>query len=1736
MAAKPRIEAGDSAYITWRYRVNDNGLGTLTFTAGAEGLDSVNNLLRIFSNKVTRLVTMRHAEVDTIELASGSDSLSVIVKQTAQLEVIVKDRFGNAVIDSAVRFVVMPDSGGFNVSQTLKDTVIRSDANGKARITYYAPSRSMSVNVRAFPDFVFGIPDDTIIYKITILPAAISYLTISVDTPWTAGQNKLITVNAFDRFNNLNYLDTTTILFTGMPSENASFEPSAIQLDSGTATTLGRNTKAQLNYTFRATTLNTSTQRISDPIRIVHTTAFAFVQPDTVKLFDIIVNKKRTLYATVIDTFGNSVSNFTVPYAVTEPQGTGSIYGFPQYDIVTQENGSTAVIYTTGNTEGTNIVTVTGQSLPLSDTIVYALQTINPILPSRYNLVSIDPDTVSQKQQNAFRVQINNRGPFPITLIPDSTSMAFYNADSNRTLAVILDTLVKTLSDSAVTQVQFRAVSALLPAGDYPSVLNTATVRLVGTITDSASGLKDTVAIPLSFSGRDTLNVRRPAQLTLSGVSFELDSAVQGQSGIRVEYTVSNTGENKAVNVSLTDRFARSAQNTTGQWQLVADSLPAVFEPGITIFSRYYQIRVKSLTGQQVISSWLAGSDRVDPLQQTADSLIPGDSIKVVGLSRVQIVYTTVDTVYTDSLINRNQLVRIRSIIKNSGEEAVRAHLRFTASGTGLISDTVIAALNGNSSQVISSRYFNVQDSRGIETYTAIIDTLFSLVNGDTLTISDPIAGNTRNLVVQDSAKLDLSLTVSGPDPKSLIVSDSSSFMIRLRVNNIGEAGLSSDSIPVRVMIPVPYRFSYTGNRDTILFARLSQDLPVTVLAFDSTLDFRYFTARIDTGNALYPRDVNNRLKAVYLNDSDRIQIKASSVGRLMPLSFSVVSPQGAVDGTVSTFQTFVIRARVASLERLSNIRGTLKMPAGFSTPDSLSQNMNPPVSAVTDSVQWRIIASDTTGTNFVFNVTFSGEDTTTGLKRVSNPLTLATNIVRRAELAVSFRISDPPGAKDDTISTDQLFTVEAVVQNLGVAQASSGSLRLSIPAGFANTTLPDTQTFVVNTPVTWILRSPASPTFSAILKKLKAVPGGVRFKLAGDEAEGGTTGWTGYQSGLIDRKQLRITTGRFTAEDDNNSEMINAILAAADLAVSIDRVPVDTNTNRPAHVVRSSDTINVTVVRAAAIENMNLTMRNVVSTEQNFTVRLYIAQNPSLTSRKATLLMPSAFSTVDTIVKTMSDEDTVVTWTIKAPDFINNGNAQENYSIGVLFEGRDRNNQNPVTPGNISQEITVQTKPRLVMNAVIHSPDDAKDGFVSKGQSFEVHVNISKIGRASVSGTGSVTMDRSTLRVSQSGPAENQFRVTPIDTMFDIAAEHSKTRWLFTAPNDTVISHPLVFAFTSLLPNDSNTGQSVSLVNSTISLNISTEHKVLKVTNIPTWKDKKSAFKTEFIDGLLELKMENNSSTENTNSILAKEFRIIVEQYTPTDTVYPFRRVAPSVYLSTDSVLVRLIGEQQYISSSSVAGDTVVVSVNEIRGLSPSRMKASIANVEWKKGILINKNNPVSVAIAAKLAADVTQQNRNYRIRLVEIVAYDYDTLSASGSNQNNPLNKQLTVVDPFGRPISDSSANIGSVSMRFIDPDGSSSDQFSNYPNPFGSSNRVRTTFFFVPKQEGTATVEIYTLAGNLVRKISGQVFRKTIPSNLIWDGRNGNGDKVRNGVYIAVLKAPGMPKLKTKVLIAK
>ncbi|NNE44425.1 MAG: DUF11 domain-containing protein [Gemmatimonadetes bacterium] len=77
---------------------------------------------------------------------------------------------------------------------------------------------------------------------------------------------------------------------------------------------------------------------------------------------------------------------------------------------------------------------------------------------------------------------------------------------------------------------------------------------------------------------------------------------------------------------------------------------------------------------------------------------------------------------------------------------------------------------------------------------------------------------------------------------------------------------------------------------------------------------------------------------------------------------------------------------------------------------------------------------------------------------------------------------------------------------------------------------------------------------------------------------------------------------------------------------------------------------------------------------------------------------------------------------------------------------------------------------------------------------------------------------------------------------------------------------------------------------------------------------------------------------------------------------------------------------------------------------------------------------------------------------------------------------------------------------------------ESWSNFPNPF-AAGRSQTNFAFFLVQPARVSLKLYTARGALVQTLLDQApLAAGLHQDRAWDGRNGNGDVVVNGVYLA------------------
>jgi len=103
---------------------------------------------------------------------------------------------------------------------------------------------------------------------------------------------------------------------------------------------------------------------------------------------------------------------------------------------------------------------------------------------------------------------------------------------------------------------------------------------------------------------------------------------------------------------------------------------------------------------------------------------------------------------------------------------------------------------------------------------------------------------------------------------------------------------------------------------------------------------------------------------------------------------------------------------------------------------------------------------------------------------------------------------------------------------------------------------------------------------------------------------------------------------------------------------------------------------------------------------------------------------------------------------------------------------------------------------------------------------------------------------------------------------------------------------------------------------------------------------------------------------------------------------------------------------------------------------------------------------------------------------------------------------------------------------------------DRFFAYPNPFytaednvrNGAGHVRLQYHILPEEVGaTARISIYDFALDEVVVLPARTYDTAGDFNQVWDGRNGYGEKVANGVYYCRLNLGGK-EFWTKVMVIK
>ena len=94
---------------------------------------------------------------------------------------------------------------------------------------------------------------------------------------------------------------------------------------------------------------------------------------------------------------------------------------------------------------------------------------------------------------------------------------------------------------------------------------------------------------------------------------------------------------------------------------------------------------------------------------------------------------------------------------------------------------------------------------------------------------------------------------------------------------------------------------------------------------------------------------------------------------------------------------------------------------------------------------------------------------------------------------------------------------------------------------------------------------------------------------------------------------------------------------------------------------------------------------------------------------------------------------------------------------------------------------------------------------------------------------------------------------------------------------------------------------------------------------------------------------------------------------------------------------------------------------------------------------------------------------------------------------------------------------------------------DKIMSFPNPFGMSSST-TEINFIINKRALAEIKIYNIRGQLVRNLYKDIVEKDIVLNIIWDGKDDEGNILPSGIYLNNLKINNKPYKTNRLMIMR
>ncbi|NOX87447.1 MAG: hypothetical protein GXO77_00340, partial [Calditrichaeota bacterium] len=821
--------------------------------------------------------------------------------------------------------------------------------------------------------------------------------------------------------------------------------------------------------------------------------------------------------------------------------------------------------------------------------------------------------------------------------------------------------------------------------------------------------------------------------------------------------------------------------------------------------------------------------------------------------------------------------------------------------------------------------------------------------------------------------------------------------------------------------------------------------------------------------DSLHPALDENSLMWAFTSDTAAVDTLNLSIKKVDNILISSSFVRNHKDSLIVSTDQFpiTVASRLVFHDLLDGDKKVvLTPPKGFA---SLDTSFNRNIELQVADLEWQIRApAEAMGWQKIIITATARSQSIPGLNPVVVQDTVFILVVPKAQLALSAKIVEPAGAIDDSVSPGQIFKLQALVTNKPDVAGTKGTGTVVLRTGsyFSivdkdGNALPEdsTKTFTPDQPVYWWVK-------------------------VADTPPGKTT-----VSSLSRKKTLKERIELMESQNFSTRTLSLSSLPNNEMEVEVTALPLDENSEKPAFIQNEKLRKSLFISQKAVVKIVRVPS-DTVSTGQNypFVVAAQISENIINPFVKIQIGSEHLGAAPEPIPLSQNNQ---AVWNFKVP--VNySGNGVE--TIQVQLVGTDENSGMQTTDSK-ETKLIVRQKARLALsNPVIQPIAVANTGLVSQGQEVEISLRPlyaakqNDLEYAKISGQGTVVLDSAVIKQG--------FVLMGSETLARVFSDTGQVlSWKVKAPYQNLTAN-LIFKFDQL-PVDVNDSLPVELDKdfSNIAIPVRVRQKTITIKAEPLDISDTTLTKGQTNVPLMSFTISNKEFNDPLHVSGIK-----VGFYATNESPDPNNLLSPrALFLMFKSIQVMDYDDFKTVAKKSKMAKPAISYVNV-------QISDSTQNPLWMgfdQTADLEPGEEKKLIVVAQFQDNVV--NRVFRANLQQVRVYDFDP------------EKPLNTADESGQKLEESE-QLTSKSFTLVSTD--PKEAFGNYPNPFGRQYDY-TNIAFLLEQDSDVEIRIFTLTGELVwsKQLSG--LRRGFYDRLVkWDGRNDNGQRVLNGVYLGTI----------------